>query len=492
MAAKTRSSQHVWLIGFPTDKIIGAKLPSGRDVMRFFIKHRENKCTTRESAHTTYDELIKIWDQCRIPVKSKRDIIDKIEKLYKQQQQLSKSIQRSNLSDIRNQEEYSIKLDKLFDIAHAHSNYLIQFEEDRQFLAQQRIDRSGSIGGIDSSLATLEGLSAERRARRELSQSSAPKSQFTSQEIDSEPDETTYEDTSDDGTFTYNSTAVKKQRIISPKVNAVLDRTNTSVRKASMIAASVLNTAGVPSSTVSLSKSNIHRQRQKQRQKSAQEIRQGFSSTKSVVHWDGKLLPDTDESTQLVDRIAVLLTSSEDSSTKLLGVPKLLSGTGKEPADAVKGLLESGDIGTDTVGACFDTTASNTGQYTGACVLPENLLERPLLWLACRHHIFEVLLSDVFTTCMGPSSGPDILLFKHFRSTWPKLHHQPQDTSPLVVAPTDVLQFLRTTMDDKHPREDYLELIHLAAIMVGLPVVSSIRRPGALNRHVGWQKLSTR
>ena len=84
--------------------------------------------------------------------------------------------------------------------------------------------------------------------------------------------------------------------------------------------------------------------------------------------------------------------------------------------------------------------------------------------------------------CMGPSSGPDFLLFKQFRSTWPKLHHQPQDTSPLVVAPTDVFQFLRNTMDDKLPREDYLELIHLAAIMVGLPVVSSIRRPGALNR----------
>ena len=52
----------------------------------------------------------------------------------------------------------------------------------------------------------------------------------------------------------------------------------------------------------------------------------------------------------------------------------------------------------------------------------------------------------------------------------------------LVDAPTDVLQFLRTTMDAKHPREDYLELIHLAANMVGLPVVSSLRRPGALNR----------
>ena len=84
MAAKTRSSQHVWLIGFPTDGILGSKLPSGRDVLRFFIQHREHKCTIRESAHATYDELIKIWNRCRLPVKSKRDIIDKIERIYVQ------------------------------------------------------------------------------------------------------------------------------------------------------------------------------------------------------------------------------------------------------------------------------------------------------------------------------------------------------------------------------------------------------------------------
>ena len=130
-----------------------------------------------------------------------------------------------------------------------------------------------------------------------------------------------------------------------------------------MITASVLNKAGVPASTVSLSKSTIHRQRQKQRQKSAQEIRHVFSSTKSAVHWDGKLLSDTDESTKSV-LMAVLLTCCEDSSIELLGVPRFLSGTGKETADAVKGLLESWDIGIDTVGTCFDTTASNTGHYS--------------------------------------------------------------------------------------------------------------------------------
>ena len=109
-----------------------------------------------------------------------------------------------------------------------------------------------------------------------------------------------------------------------------------------MITSSVLNTAGVPASTVSLSKSTIHSQRRKQRQKSAQEIRQGFSSTKSVVHWDGKLLPDTDESIQLVDRMAVLLTSSEDSSTKLLGVPTLLSELEKKLPTLLKDFLSRG------------------------------------------------------------------------------------------------------------------------------------------------------
>ena len=77
----------------------------------------------------------------------------------------------------------------------------------------------------------------------------------------------------------------------------------------------------------------------------------------SVVHWVSKLLVDTEESTQPVDRMAVLLTSSEDDSTNLLGVAKLVSGTGKETAEAVNQHLESWDVGTGRVGACFDTTA---------------------------------------------------------------------------------------------------------------------------------------
>ena len=60
-----------------------------------------------------------------------------------------------------------------------------------------------------------------------------------------------------------------------------------------------------------------------------------------------------------------------------------------------------GGAGIDTVGMCFDTTASNTGRFSGACVLLESLFQRPLLWMACRHHMFEVLLAEVFKECIG-------------------------------------------------------------------------------------------
>ena len=44
----------------------------------------------------------------------------------------------------------------------------------------------------------------------------------------------------------------------------------------------------------------------------------------------------------------------------------------------------------------FDTTASNTGIHSGCCQLLGEALGRPLLHLACRHHIMELILAAVF------------------------------------------------------------------------------------------------
>ena len=45
---------------------------------------------------------------------------------------------------------------------------------------------------------------------------------------------------------------------------------------------------------------------------------------------------------------------------------------------------------------CLDATASNTGIHTGAVTVVKNSFSRRLLFLACRHHVFEIYSSAAF------------------------------------------------------------------------------------------------
>ena len=111
------------------------------------------------------------------------------------------------------------------------------------------------------------------------------------------------------------------------------------------------------------------------------------------MHWDGKLLPDMSGNEMgKVDRLAVLLSSIVQCNTKLLEVPKITAGTGKATACAVLELVQSWQCETFVTGLCFDTIAANIGQFSGACTLLEERMGKNMLWLACRHHMFEVLL----------------------------------------------------------------------------------------------------
>ena len=64
----------------------------------------------------------------------------------------------------------------------------------------------------------------------------------------------------------------------------------------------------------------------------------------------------------------------------------------------------------------FDTTASNTGHLTGACICLQSEFGRALLWCACRHHIGELILSHVFEDLqIEVSKSPDVSLFARFQ-----------------------------------------------------------------------------
>ena len=73
--------------------------------------------------------------------------------------------------------------------------------------------------------------------------------------------------------------------------------------------------------------------------------------------------------------------------------------------------------------ACgFDTTSSNTGKFAGACVILQQLLDRQILWLPCRHHILELIVGAAFTEIFGDTTGPEVTLFKVLKTSWGSLN----------------------------------------------------------------------
>lgn len=229
----------------------------------------------------------------------------------------------------------------------------------------------------------------------------------------------------------------------------------------------------------------MHRARKRFRVEAAVEIKDNFCTTASVVHWDGKLLPNVANGIGVIERLPVLVTSLVDGDSKLLGVPKLPSVTGRLTADAVYDQLQSWECDSEIIGMCFDTTSVNTGIRQGACKFLEDITGKNMLWLACRHHMHEVLLSDVYTLCYGPSSGPEILPFKRFREKWGDINHELSNrviATPLIAAPIRITEFINEQLGEAHPRNDYLEFLELAALMVGIENVHAVRKPGAIHR----------
>ena len=135
---------------------------------------------------------------------------------------------------------------------------------------------------------------------------------------------------------------------------------------------------------------------------------------------------------------------------------------------------------TDRVRAMsFDTTSSNTGLTNGACVLLEEMLGVRVLSLACRHHIFELVIGAVFKVCMGSSSAPEVLMFNRFQSRWMYIDQSSYDTGAmddvevaamLVDYKESILEFAKCQLQEAQPRDDYQEFLELSVIFLrGVP-----------------------
>lgn len=211
----------------------------------------------------------------------------------------------------------------------------------------------------------------------------------------------------------------------------------------------------------------------------------------ATIQWDEKLLLDL-TGNEKVERLAVVL--SQESGFQLLGVPKIENSTGEAMAQKVYSTLVDYNAINDVVAMSFDTTNSNSGYMRGAGVLLERKLGRNLLKLACRHHIYEVMLRAVFELKFGKTTAPAVPMFQQFRDGWSQFDQKKfipgirdeKIANILKNDKNDIIQFCKNELKNAQPRADYKEFLELTLVFLGEHVDNfKFRTPGPMH-HARW------
>lgn len=129
---------------------------------------------------------------------------------------------------------------------------------------------------------------------------------------------------------------------------------------------------------------------------------------------------------RIEERLVVAVGTQDE--TKLLGAPTFRANarlqTGEVVAQQVLNLLDKWNCKDKIVNMTFDTTASNTGHLSAACIKIQEKLSCYLLWSACRHHIGEVILSQIFKDLkLEASKSLDVTLFIRYGKNFELLTH---------------------------------------------------------------------
>lgn len=163
-------SREVAIIGNVSHQILGAKLPSNRQVLQvLFYNIRFVKLNAKESAKLAIDAVLIFWNQARIPTRKLDKCITKLLNIYEQWETLRKrDLNKLSAAMKVKYDDFVDDLDNLFDIAHANAMELMCIDEDKIFMEQQRQKgRPGSMLGIDKKLADKEERSRLRKEQEE-------------------------------------------------------------------------------------------------------------------------------------------------------------------------------------------------------------------------------------------------------------------------------------------------------------------------------------
>lgn len=280
--------------------------------------------------------------------------------------------------------------------------------------------------------------------------------------------------------------------VMTDDVVGALDRCKVSPRNAVYLVSAIAQALGHDLNDLILNTASFYTKRAEVRKKRAEKIKILFGEKNidsCVIHWDGKIIEDS--SGKKIDKLPIAVTVGKDE--KLINVASLDNGKGKTQAEAIHNALFDWDLRGSVKALCCDTTASNLGSSKGAAVFLERLLDIQLLYLPCRHHIYELVLANAYFQKLPGTTGPDVPLFKTFKKEWYDFDLKTFRNGLLNIDPNlrqkipRIESFIKSLIEQDFTRDDYKELLELTLIFLDLVPHDKVKfkKPGAFH-HARW------
>ncbi|KAG0719906.1 hypothetical protein GWK47_049535 [Chionoecetes opilio] len=377
------------LIGHPEENITGSRLPSKGQVLRkFYFHHGLEKKTKAEAAKETVEEVLGIWEKAGLPTSTLRYNKAKCSKM---------PLRRHTNEEDR---AFLISQSESIDFLHDRTGHCVSEAPEKKWKREEAEVKRKQAAEMEKKIAS----------------SSVPSSQVASSSSSSH-------EKTDGSDVEFKCLSPPKRRagkksdmILSKEVTTKLDRFKVSDPAAmAVVVGAVAKATGQNIDNITLSTSFIAAAIGERTERKWPLQRRSNSQRDALCYFTVmpcSCLTSLGDVNAWVERLAIHVTGGDKEY--LLEVAKIPQGTGHHMAEAVLKAVSDAGLEARIQGIVFDTTASNTGPNGGACIKIQEGLGRNLLWFACRHHILEVILGDVFKHCYGPSGGPNVPLFVRF------------------------------------------------------------------------------
>ena len=310
-----------------------------------------------------------------------------------------------------------------------------------------------------------------------------------------------------------NRTKFYRARKDSEKLNVSLDKASfmdnialmadknlLSSRQAVEMAGATLSSSesnGSDLSRLTLSHSSLHRKRDQLRIRSDKMITEAWQkktkNTLFLLYWDEKSLKHIRQVDGSNSYMAVGILDLFTGEEKTLSVLEMDNGTAQEGVAAVIDSLQRWNISKNQIVGCvFDTTNTNSGWKSGVVVRLEEYLAQRIIHIYCRNHVFERMVNDIVSVCLGPSTSPEELSYKFLINNWKIIdtnnREKLQISRKTRYELQDVIEYATKMLNEVKLKDDYQEVLRLTLVLLGaLPenYSFSVRPPGSIS-HARW------